>query len=387
MSYSFIQTPASMSLAQSPVIFSVSSSTLVGQANFQYIGELTIWTGSVADSGSGNTWTLAKYPSSQGLTGIFDLSRIINSTQTELIQQNTSPIKYFRFDSYYRYQSGSVFFTGSVISSSVFQAADGYEVFPETIGAEVNTLTPIWPLMSSGPTTQSVIIDNIGTSAVFVGNVGQTIPTRIVYSGSTGNGVYALASSTGNSNTLVATFPNAPAQSGFPLSTGSLSQYTLQPYSGSVALGQPILYNIVCQQKYPNIRIKWKNRFGQFDYLNFDMVNRQSMSTSKRSYQPQIGSFTQRTLSYNEYDTQTLNYVVDANQTISCNTNWLSEDYNDILKQLLVSDEIYWMQYNTNAVKPLTIVTSNIQFKTGVVDKLIQYQFDFQFGQGYKLII
>ena len=376
-----------MSLAQSPVIFSVSSSTLVGQANFQYIGELTIWTGSVADSGSGNTWTLAKYPSSEGLTGIFDLSRIINSTQTELIQQNTSPIKYFRFDSYYRYQSGSVFFTGSVISSSVFQAADGYEVFPETIGAEVNTLTPIWPLMSSGPTTQSVIIDNIGTSAVFVGNVGQTIPTRIVYSGSTGNGVYALASSTGNSNTLVATFPNAPAQSGFPLSSIGLTQYTLQPFSGSVALGQPVLYNIVCQQKYPNIRIKWKNRFGQFDYLNFDMVNRQSMTANKRTYQPQIGSFTQRTLSYNEYDTQTLNYVVDANQTISCNTNWLSEDYNDILKQLLVSDEIYWMQYNTAAVKPLTIVTSNIQFKTGVVDKLIQYQFDFQFGQGYKLII
>ena len=215
-----------MSLAQSPVIFSVSSSTLVGQANFQYVGELTIWTGSVADSGSGNTWALAKYPSSEGLTGIFDLSRIINSTQTELIQQNTSPIKYFRFDSYYRYQSGSVYFTGSAISSSVFQAADGYEVFPETIGAEVNTLTPIWPLMSSGPTTQSVFVDNIGTSAVFVGNVGQTIPTRIVYSGSTGNGVYALASSTGNSNTLVTTFPNTPAQSGFPISSIGLTQYT-----------------------------------------------------------------------------------------------------------------------------------------------------------------
>jgi len=387
MSYSFIQTPATMSLAQSPVIFSVSSSTLVGLANFQYIGELTIWTGSLADSGSGNTWTLAKYPSSQGLTGIFDLSRIINSTQTELIQQNISPIKYFKFDSYYRYQSGSVYFTGSVISSSVFQAADGYEVFPETIGAQVNTLTPLWPLMSNGPATQSVFIDNIGSSSVFIGNVGQSIPTKIVYSGSTGNGIYTLSTATSNSNTLVAGFPSAPAQSGFPLSTGSLSQYSLQPYSGSVALGQPITYNITCQQKYPNIRIKWKNRFGQFDYLNFDMVNRQSMSTTKRSYQPQIGSFTQRTLSYNEYDTQTLNYVVDANQIISCNTNWLSEDYNDILKQLLVSDEIYWMQYNTAAVKPLTIVTSNIQFKTGVVDKLIQYQFDFQFGQGYKLII
>jgi len=387
MSYSFIQTPASMSLAQSPVIFSVSSSTLVGQANFQYVGELTIWTGSVADSGSGNTWTLAKYPSSQGLTGIFDLSRIINSTQTELIQQNISPIKYFRFDSYYRYQSGSVYFTGSVISSSVFQAADGYQIFPEAIGAQINTLTPLWPIMSSGPATQSVFLDNIGSSSIFVGDVGQTIPTRIVYSGSTGNGVYALASSTGNSNTLVATFPNAPAQSGFPLSSIGLSQYTLQPYSGSVALGQPVLYNIACQQKYPNIRIKWKNKFGQFDYLNFDMVNRQSISTSRRNYQPQLGSFQARTLSYNTYDSQTLAYIIDTKQNIIVNSNWLTEDYNDILKQLLVSDEIYWMQYNTTEVTPLTILTSNIQFKTGVVDKLIQYQFEFQLGQNYKLII
>jgi len=387
MSYSFIQTPATMSLAQSPVVFSVSSSTLVGQANFQYIGELTIWTGSVAASGSGNTWTLAKYPSSQGLTGIFDLSRIINSTQTELIQQNISPIKYFRFDSYYRYQSGSVYFTGSVISSSVFEAADGYQIFPEAIGAEVNTLTALWPLMTNGPTTQSVFVDNIGTSTVFVGDVGQPIPTKIVYSGSTGNGIFIISSSTGNSNSLVAGFPNAPAQSGFPLSTGSLSQYTLQPFSGSVALGQKITYTIACQQKYPNIRIKWKNRFGQFDYLNFDMVNRQSISTSRRNYQPQLGSFQARTLSYNTFDSQTLAYIIDTKQNIIVNSNWLTEDYNDILKQLLVSDEIYWMQYNTTDVTPLTIITSNIQFKTGVVDKLIQYQFEFQLGQNYKLII
>jgi hypothetical protein len=389
MSYSFIQTPATMSLAQSPVIFSVSSSTLVGQSNFQYIGELTIWTGSVADSGSGNTWTLAKYPSSQGLTGIFDLSRIINSTQTELIQQNISPIKYFRFDSYYRYQSGSVYFTGSVISSSVFQAADGYQIFPEAIGAQINTLTPLWPIMSSGPATQSVFLDNIGSSSIFVGDVNNLPqPTRMVYLSSTGTQeVFSLPASTGNSNTLVTGFPTAPAQSGFPLSTVGLDWFTIRAFSHSQQIGQPVLYNIACQQKYPNIRIKWKNRFGQFDYLNFDMVNKQSITTSRRNYQPQLGSFSQRTLSYNTYDSQTLAYIIDTKQNIIVNSNWLTEDYNDILKQLLVSDEIYWMQYNTTDVTPLTIITSNIQFKTGVVDKLIQYQFEFQLGQNYKLII
>jgi hypothetical protein len=81
-----------------------------------------------------------------------------------------------------------------------------------------------------------------------------------------------------------------------------------------------------------------------------------------------------------------LNYIADSKQAISVNSFFISEDYNDILKQLLVADEIYWM-YETNRVRPLTIATQNIVFKTGVVDKLIQYQFDFNFGQAYKLIL
>ena len=73
---------------------------------------------------------------------------------------------------------------------------------------------------------------------------------------------------------------------------------------------------------------------------------------------------------------------------MSVNSFWISEDYNDILKQLLVSDEIYWVYDEANDyVRPITIVTQNIVFKTGAVDKLIQYQFDFQYGQPYKLIM
>ena len=73
-----------------------------------------------------------------------------------------------------------------------------------------------------------------------------------------------------------------------------------------------------------------------------------------------------------------------------CNIDYkyLCEINNDILKQLLVSDEIYWVYDEANDyVRPITIVTQNIVFKTGAVDKLIQYQFDFQYGQPYKLIM
>jgi len=83
-----------------------------------------------------------------------------------------------------------------------------------------------------------------------------------------------------------------------------------------------------------------------------------------------------------------LNYIADSKQAISVNTFFIPETYNDILKQLLVSDEIYWMYDEANnRVRPLTITSQNIVFKTGVVDHLIQYQFDFNFGQAYKLIL
>jgi hypothetical protein len=92
--------------------------------------------------------------------------------------------------------------------------------------------------------------------------------------------------------------------------------------------------------------------------------------------------------SYNDYDSGVLNYIADSKQAISVNSFFISEDYNDILKQLLVADEIYWMyDEEEDRVRPLTITNQNIVFKTGVVDKLIQYQFDFNFGQAYKLII
>ena len=153
-------------------------------------------------------------------------------------------------------------------------------------------------------------------------------------------------------------------------------------------MGTPIRYELTCNQKYPNIRIKWKNRYGQFDYFNFNMVNTQTFNVNRSVYQPQIGSWGGSSLSYNDYDSNNLNYLVDTQESIRVNTDWVSEDYNDIFKQLMVSDEIYWVYDEANdIVRPITIKTNSIQFKTGVVDKVIQYAFDFDYGQTYKLII
>jgi hypothetical protein len=388
MALSITQTPALVSLAQSPIIFTLAESTPVyTSSSFQYVGELYYWTGSLTNSSSVADYTIVKYPNTQNV-GIFDLNRIINSTLTPLAIANTSSVQYFAVDFYYQYLSGSTYLTGSHTRSSTYKALDGYGIFQEAIGQNITSSSIYWPLMTDGPATQSAFIDNRGIAGIYTGDAGGTSqPTKIVYTSNLGSANYNVSSSTATSGQIYQ-YPIGPAQSGFPLSTTGLTYYTTQAYSGSTALSSPILYNIDCIQTYPNVRIKWKNRYGQFDYFNFYMVSKESFQTEKRTYQPQLGTWEGSTLSYQKYDTGNQAYIVDSKQGLSVNSFWISQDYNDILKQLLVSDEIYWVYDETNNyVRPITIVTQNIVFKTGVVDGLIQYQFDFQYGQPYKLIL
>jgi hypothetical protein len=388
MALSITQTPALVSLAQSPIIFTLAESTPVyTSSSFQYVGELYYWTGSLTNSSSVANYTITKYPNTVNV-GIFDLNRIINSTLTPLAIANTSSVQYFAVDFYYQWLSGSTFVTGSHTRSSTYKALDGYGIFQEAIGQNITSSSIYWPLMTDGPATQSAFIDNTGIAGIYTGTAGGTSePTKIVYTSNLGTANYNVSSSLSSSGQIYS-YPIGPAQSGFPLSTSGLTYYTTQAYSGSTALSSPILYNIDCIQKYPNVRIKWKNRYGQFDYFNFYMVSKQSFSTERRSYSPQLGTWESSTLSYQKYDTGNQAYIVDSKQGLSVNSFWIPEDYNDILKQLLVSDEIYWVYDEANNyVRPITIVTQNVVFKTGVVDKLIQYQFDFQYGQPYKLIM
>jgi hypothetical protein len=387
MSLSITQTPALVSLAQSPIPFTVAESNaqLLTSSSFQYIGELYYWTGTPFQSSSTANYTIAKYPN-QSNVGIFDVSKIINSTLTGSLINTPSNVEFFAVDFYTQYYNGITYVTGSHVKSSTYKALDGYGLMGiDAVGQQIYTAS-YWPLMTDGPATQSVFINNYGSAGVYVGDAGTSIPTKIVYTGNTGTGNYNLSSSVSSSGQIY-NYPIAPLQSGFPISTTNLTSYSVQAYSGSTALGLPIKFTVDCVQKYPNIRIAYKNRFGQFDWINLYMVSRESFNIKRSIYQPQLGSFNGTSLSYQKYDSNNKNYIVDAQSSLSANSWWLPQQQNELIKQMLVSDEIYWIYDEANnLVRPLSIQNSNITFKTGVVDHLIQYEFEFLYGQSYKLI-
>ena len=131
MSLSITQTPADVSLAQSPVIFTVAESNgaLLTSSSFQYIGELYYWTGSVFNSSSVD-YTISKYSNTAGV-GIFDLNRIVNSALNTLLIENSSSVLYYAVDFYTQYLTCSVFETGSHVKSS------NYKVLDEAVGQAI----------------------------------------------------------------------------------------------------------------------------------------------------------------------------------------------------------------------------------------------------------
>lgn len=385
MALSITQTPAFITLTQSPTIFTAyESGEVITSSSFQYVGELRYWTGSQASRPASANYTLEKFPNESN-RGIFDVGRIVNSTIQSVLQSNSSSLQWFDFEVYTRHLEGATFVTSSHVSSSVYGGLDGYQLFGEQIGEQIYNLTPHWPLMTDGPASQSYLEENGGRQSIFVGGTGQAPPTRIKYTSNEGT-AYINVSTTTDSTQAIVTYPIGPQESDFPFT--SPTYFSIQAYNVNSPQGTPITYNQDCKKKYDNVRIKWKNRFGAFDYFNFQLVSRKSFSTKTSTYQPQLGSWGGTSLQYEQYETSIQNYTVDAEQRLVVNTDYVSESYNEIFKQLLMSDEIYWVYDESNGdLRPLTITTSNVTFKTDAVDKLIQYQFDFQYGQSYKLIL
>jgi hypothetical protein len=423
MSIQVLQKPGDIQAAQSPIVFSVitSGSQAYTASEFQYTANLYVWEGAMSNSGS-YIYQARKYPNVSG-SGIFDFSRMINSTLTRLAADgDASYVKHYKVDFGWQYESGSTYVTQSGALTSVscsvggalFWAYDGYSLFPQQINTDLYSGSDgAFPVMSDAwNVTQSVLITDTtellsapGVSgergiATWVGNSNYPLPDRMAitasyttgatYSGSVGASSFPDST---NSSQQIDTFPSAPADTALPFSPmpkTNLDTYQLNFYSGSVKLGPTFNYKVVCKHYYEPIRIAWKNRYGQFDWLNFYKRHDNQFNTDQRIYQPQLGTWNSSTLSYNQYQTRQQRYIVDATEVLSCNTDWLEEGYNELMKQMLVSDEIYWLYDQTDnnpKVKPLTIQTNSLLFKTHVNNKLIQYTITFDIGQPYKLIL
>ena len=82
-----------------------------------------------------------------------------------------------------------------------------------------------------------------------------------------------------------------------------------------------------------------------------------------------------------------MNYLVQTNETIKVNTDYITESEAEWLQELFNSQQMYIVNdyhFNTGVnninrfVEPVILTTSSYKVKTTINDKLIQYTFDFK---------
>lgn len=146
-----------------------------------------------------------------------------------------------------------------------------------------------------------------------------------------------------------------------------------------------IVYLDECEQDA--IEGAFVNRFGAVQHFYMFGRPTRTFTTNETSFKRNILS------GDGSYDVkQHQNAILDKNgkTTISIGTGWYPEDMNGMWKEMMLSEKV-WLNLNStfldfDAFKSLTITapvilkSSNIKYKTRLYDKLIAYDFNFEFA-------
>ena len=128
--------------------------------------------------------------------------------------------------------------------------------------------------------------------------------------------------------------------------------------------------------KYEPKKITFVNKFGVLQDMYFFKKKVEQMTTKRESYKA-------NTLTYaNNYDTSVhtkRDFNITANESMTLSSGFLSESYNEVFKQLMLSEKV-WITNRTDTgekVLPINIKTSDITYKTSLNDKLVEYTIEF----------
>ena len=128
--------------------------------------------------------------------------------------------------------------------------------------------------------------------------------------------------------------------------------------------------------KYEPKKITFINKFGVLQDMYFFKKMVERMTSKRESYKANTLT------SYNGYDTSVhtkRDFNITANESMTLSSGFLSDSYNEVFKQLMLSEKV-WITNLTDTeeqVLPINIKTSDITYKTSLNDKLVEYTIEF----------
>lgn len=125
--------------------------------------------------------------------------------------------------------------------------------------------------------------------------------------------------------------------------------------------------------KYIPIRFMFLNQLGCFDYFTAILLSRQTINVSRTTFNKVLVP------NYNVGDRGLTVYNIDAYESVTITSDWVTNEEAIWLKDLWLATEVYELQ-SDGTILPIIINNNSIEVKKMVNDKLINYQFDYRYA-------
>ena len=183
-----------------------------------------------------------------------------------------------------------------------------------------------------------------------------------------------------NSNTRIVYIPYDKANAQLFVNTAAVPitlNDTFQIGFGTDAVTPQFTYTVeeVCEPKYTPVRVSFINKFGVVDYLTCFKVSTRSGNFTAEQYMPQINisATTPQSL------TQTMQkrrFDVNSTEIITLNTGWVPENYDDVIRELLMSEKV---SINYDGVEfTVNPQDSGVDYQKEINQKMINYTLSFE---------
>jgi hypothetical protein len=129
--------------------------------------------------------------------------------------------------------------------------------------------------------------------------------------------------------------------------------------------------------KYEPKKFTFINKFGALQDIYFFKKQVNKMDVTKESYNANtLNSF----YSYGRSVHTKRDFNIKAKESFTFSSGYLSEEYNEVFKQMMLSEKV-WITNITETeeqVLPINVKTSNITYKTSLNDRLVEYTIEFE---------
>ena len=123
-----------------------------------------------------------------------------------------------------------------------------------------------------------------------------------------------------------------------------------------------------CETKYEPVLCSFINKLGGWSFLTFFKARTNTYNVEMKEY-----SFLQ-TIPYDSTIGEKKAFNYDLRESVKLNTGFVEENYENVIKELMVSDTILLDN------KPAMIKSKSMQVKTSLRDKVINYEIEFEYN-------